>query len=61
MSEITLTDARGMFLEDYDDRSASYTAYSENALKFSSLAQARRVQKEVNQSYGFKKVEVSFT
>lgn len=61
MRKITLTDTRGMFLEDYDDRSESYTAYSENALKFSTLAQACRVEKEINQSYGFKKVQVTFT
>lgn len=50
-----------MFLEEYDDYSASYTAFADHALKFSSLAHARRIAKEINQSYGFKKVEVTFT
>lgn len=61
MSEINLIDNHGMFLEDFDDRSASFTAFHDSAIAFGSLAIARRTAKEINQRYGYKKVSVSYT
>lgn len=61
MKEITLKDNRGFFVRGYDENYYSSTKSAVYALKFSSLADARKMEKEINQSYGFKKVQVTFT
>lgn len=61
MSEINLIDQRGMYLEDFDDYSASFTAFQDSAIAFGSMAIARRTAKELNVRFGFKKVSVSYT
>lgn len=61
MRKINLIDNNGMYLEDFDDSSASFTAFHDSAIAFGSLAIARETENEINQRYGFKKVSVSFT
>lgn len=61
MSEITIIDRAGMFLEEYDDIRASFTCFNKHALKFRSMAAARRTAKELNERYGWRKLQVSYT
>lgn len=45
-----------MALEDYNDISASFTCFYDDAIQFKSMAAARRTANRLNERYGWRKL-----